>query len=139
MPIILDLLLLFAILGDFIESFFSFLTFSSASRYIHTYNNFLKMREFGILGAESAIEDSFSNITALASGCRYRDCSHTNEPGCAVREAVNSGAISQEHYDHYLKLRAESEFYQMSYIEKRKKDRDFGRSIKSAKKDFEDE
>jgi ribosome biogenesis GTPase len=97
------------------------------------------MREFGILGAEEAIEDSFSKITKFAAGCRYRDCSHTNEPGCAVREALNSGDLSQEYYDNYLKLRAESEFYQMSYVAKRKKDRDFGRFIKSAKKDLKDE
>lgn len=95
------------------------------------------MREFGILGAESGMGDSFSDITGLASACRYRNCSHTNEPGCAVREAVNSGDISQEHYDNYIKLREESEFYQMSYVEKRKKDRDFGRYVKSAKRDLE--
>jgi ribosome biogenesis GTPase len=91
------------------------------------------MREFGILGAEEGIGDSFSDIASLASGCRYRDCTHTSEPHCAVLEAVNSGEISQEHYDNYIKLREESEFYQMSYAEKRKKDRDFGRYIKSAK------
>jgi ribosome biogenesis GTPase len=51
---------------------------------------------------------------------------------------VHSGALSQEHYDNYIKLREESEFYQMSYVEKRKKDRDFARYIKSAKKDLED-
>ncbi|MBI4764434.1 MAG: ribosome small subunit-dependent GTPase A [Deltaproteobacteria bacterium] len=94
------------------------------------------MREFGILGAESGIGGSFSDIIGSASGCRYRNCSHTGEPGCAVLEAVNSGALSQEHYDNYLKLREESEFHQMSYVEKRKKDRDFGRYIKSAKKDL---
>jgi ribosome biogenesis GTPase len=97
------------------------------------------MREFGILGAEGGIGDSFSDITALVLGCRYRDCSHTNEPGCAVLEAVKSGVISQEHYENYLKLREESGFYQMSYAERRKKDRDFGRFIKSAKKDLNDD
>jgi ribosome biogenesis GTPase len=95
------------------------------------------MREFGILGAESGIDDSFSDIIGLASGCRYRNCSHASEPGCAIREAVDSGEISQERYDNYVSLRAESEFYQMSYVEKRKKDRDFGRFIKSVKKDLE--
>ena len=95
------------------------------------------MREFGILGAESGLDGSFSDIIGFASACRYRNCSHTGEPGCAVLEAVNSGAISQEHYDNYIKLRQESEFYQMSYVEKRRKDRDFGRYIKSAKKDLE--
>ncbi len=96
------------------------------------------MREFGILGAEHGIASSHSDITALAPCCRYRDCSHTSEPGCAVLEAVQSGEISQEHFENYLKLREESEFYEMSYAEKRKKDRDFGRYIKSANKDLVD-
>ena len=94
------------------------------------------MREFGILGAEGSVADSFSDIVSLAANCRYRDCTHTSEPHCAVLAAVNSGDISQEHYDNYIKLKEESEFYQMSYAEKRKKDRDFGRYIKSAKKDL---
>jgi len=92
------------------------------------------MREFGILGAEAGIGDSFSDIMTLASQCRFRDCTHTSEPHCAVLEAVESGEISREHYENYIKLREESEFYQMSYAEKRKKDRDFGKYIKSAKK-----
>jgi ribosome biogenesis GTPase len=94
------------------------------------------MREFGILGAESGIGSSSSDIGAIASRCRYRDCSHTGEPDCAVLEAVRSGEISQEHLENYLKLREESEFYQMSYAEKRKKDRDFGKYIKAAKKNL---
>ena len=94
------------------------------------------MREFGVLGAEEGISDSFGDITSLASNCRYRDCTHVNEPGCAVREAVQAGEIKQEHYEHYLALRKESEYYDLSYAEKRKKDRDFGRYIKSAKKDL---
>jgi len=94
------------------------------------------MREFGILGAESGMGDCFSDIIELESGCRYRNCSHIGEPGCTVLEALDSGAICQEHYDNYIKLKQESEFYQMSYAEKRKKGRDFGRYIKSAKKDL---
>jgi len=96
------------------------------------------MREYGILGAQDGMEGGFSDIAALASGCRYRDCSHTGEPGCAVLEAVQSGMVSREHFDNYLKLRGESEFYQMSYAQKRKKDRDFGKFIKSVKKDLKD-
>jgi ribosome biogenesis GTPase len=85
------------------------------------------MREFGILGAEVGIEGSYSDIKALSSSCRYRDCSHTGEPGCAVLEALQSGEISREHFENFLKLTKESEFNQMSYAEKRKKDRDFGK------------
>jgi ribosome biogenesis GTPase len=97
------------------------------------------MREFGIVGAESGLGDSFSEMLGFASGCRYRDCSHASEPGCAVREAVSSGDVSQEHYDHYIKLKQESAFNQLSYAEKRKKDRVFGKFIKSAKRDLESE
>jgi ribosome biogenesis GTPase len=94
------------------------------------------MREFGILGAAEGLEGSHSDIAALSSGCRFRDCSHTGEPGCAVVEAVQSGAISREHLENYLKLTEESEFHQMSYAEKRKKDKDFGKFVKSVKKDL---
>lgn len=52
---------------------------------------------------------------------------------------MGAGEIGREHYDNYIKLRNESGFYQMSYAEKRKKDRDFGRYMKSAKKDLKDE
>ena len=96
------------------------------------------MREFGIVGAQGGIGSSYSDITALSSRCRYRDCSHTGEPGCAVLAAVQAGDISSESLENFLKLREESEFNDMSYAEKRKKDRDFGRYIKSAKKDFRD-
>ncbi len=96
------------------------------------------MREFGIFGAENGIVSSYSDITAHSSSCRYRDCSHTGEPGCAVLEAMQRGEISREHLDNYLKLSKESKFYEMSYAEKRKKDREFGKFIKSAKKDLKD-
>lgn len=93
------------------------------------------MREFGILGAESGIAGSYAAITALADQCRYQDCGHTSEPGCAVLAAVDAGEISREALDSFLKLKKESAFNNMSYAEKRRKDRDFGRFIKSVKKD----
>ncbi len=96
------------------------------------------MREFGILGAEEGIASSYSDITAVASRCRYQDCSHSGEPGCAVLAAVHSGEISQDSLANYLKLKEEAAFNDMSYAEKRRKARDFGRYIKSAKKDLRD-
>lgn len=96
------------------------------------------MREFGILGAESGIENSYGDIAALASRCRYHDCRHRGEPGCAVLAAVQAGEISQESLDSFFKLKEEAEFNDLSYAEKRKKDRAFGRYIKSAKKDLRD-
>jgi ribosome biogenesis GTPase len=97
------------------------------------------MREFGVLGAEGGIDASYSDIIALSSQCHFRDCTHTNEPGCAVLKALETGEIDAEHHENFVKLRSESEYYQMSSADKRKKDRDFGRFIKSAKKDLEED
>jgi ribosome biogenesis GTPase len=91
------------------------------------------MREFGVIG-ESGVDDAFSDIAALVSQCRYRDCTHENEPGCAIREALETGQLEEAHYKSYMKLKAEAAFHQMSYVEKRHKDRDFGRFIKKVKK-----
>ena len=97
------------------------------------------MREFGIVEAEIGIEANYSDIMALSLQCHFRDCTHANEPGCAVREAVTSGKVSADHYENFVKLRQESKHSKMSPAEKRKKDREFGRFIKSAKKDLEDD
>lgn len=96
------------------------------------------MRELGILEAKTGLAESFSAIAALGARCRYANCAHANEPGCAVRTAVNSGEISQDAYMSFLKLKVEAAFNDLSYAEKRKKERDFGRYIKSAKRDLRD-
>ncbi len=85
------------------------------------------MREFGIIAAADGISTSYGDISRLAGNCRYRNCTHTGEPGCAVHDALNSGELDRTHFDNYLKLSRESAFYEMSYEEKRKKDRDFGK------------
>jgi ribosome biogenesis GTPase len=94
------------------------------------------MREFGIMGAEEGMGDSFTDIYNLASKCKYRDCSHSNEKGCAVLGAVEDGSLHRAHYLNFIKLRTESEFHDLSYLEKRNKDKAFGRYIKSVKKDL---
>jgi ribosome biogenesis GTPase len=97
------------------------------------------MREFGVFDADSGIETSYSDIETLSSACHYRDCSHTGEPGCAVSAAVQTGEISREHLENFHKLKKESGFNQMSFVDKRKKDQNFGRYIKSVKKDLKDD
>jgi len=92
------------------------------------------MREFGVHVTESDVGDSFPEIEALASNCRFRDCTHTKEPGCAIVDAIESGELDSAHYDSYLKLTQESDFNQLSYADKRNKDRSFGKMIKTAKK-----
>jgi ribosome biogenesis GTPase / thiamine phosphate phosphatase len=91
------------------------------------------MRELGLMGAGEALDDSFADIIDLSASCRYADCTHTREPGCSVLAAVEGGDLDEDRHESYLKLRKESDFYEMSYLEKRKKERAFGRFIKSAK------
>jgi ribosome biogenesis GTPase len=80
--------------------------------------------------------DSFADVYKLASKCKYRDCSHSKEKGCAVLSAVEDGSLHRAHYLNFIKLRAEAKFHDLSYLEKRHKDKAFGRFIKSVKKDL---
>lgn len=97
------------------------------------------MREFGILAGEADVAASFSDIHALGTRCRFRDCTHTNEPGCAVLEAVARGEVDRGHYENFLKLRRESEFHELTDVEKRQKDKKFGKFVKSVKKTLADD
>ena len=92
------------------------------------------MREFGLLGASEGIEDSFSDIHELSLDCRFSDCTHGQEPGCAVLNAIEAGDLSEDRYQSYLKLKKETEYHDLTFVAKRKKDKDFGRLIKSVQK-----
>ena len=92
------------------------------------------MRELGLLGASDGVNQGFKDLFRLSLNCRYPNCGHTQEPGCAVRAAVTSGVLNEDRYSSYMKLKKESDFHELSYVDKRKKDRTFGRFIKSAKK-----
>jgi ribosome biogenesis GTPase / thiamine phosphate phosphatase len=94
------------------------------------------MRELANIGARSGIDETFNDIYKLSGNCRYSDCTHTVEPGCSVTGALKNGEIDQKHYDNYLKLKKESEYNEMTYLEKRRKAKDFGKFIKEAKKNF---
>ena len=96
------------------------------------------MRELGIIGASDGVNMSFEEFALLSENCRYPNCSHEHEPGCAVRAAVENGELSEDRYSSYIKLKKESEHYEMSYLDKRKKDKAFGRFIKSEKKHMKD-
>ncbi|WP_440949757.1 ribosome small subunit-dependent GTPase A [Methanosphaerula subterraneus] len=68
------------------------------------------LREVGIGTAGSGISETFVDIGRLAEGCRFSDCRHEQEPGCAVREAVMQGDLTQERLDNYLRLTKEQTF-----------------------------
>lgn len=92
------------------------------------------MRELGMAGASDGVDKGFEELAALAAQCRYADCSHQGEPGCAVRAAIENGGLSKERYSNYLKLKKEAEFHELSQLDRRKKDKAFGRHIKTLKK-----
>ena len=96
------------------------------------------MRELGLLGVSGGVDQGFEDIIELSEKCHYANCSHTQETDCAVLAAVTNGELSEERYTSYTKLSKESEYHEMSYADKRKKDRAFGRFIKSAKKQMKD-
>ncbi len=92
------------------------------------------MRELSIIGAGDGIHTGFEEFVALSSQCRYANCSHERESGCAVRAAVERSELSEDRYSNYIKLKKESEFHEMSYLDKRKKDKAFGKFIRTVKK-----
>jgi ribosome biogenesis GTPase len=96
------------------------------------------MREVGLLGTTEGVGETFADLHDLSLNCRFSNCSHTQEPGCAILAAVAGGGLSGERYQSYLKLKKETEFHGLTYGEKRKKDKAFGRFIKSAKKSMEE-
>lgn len=68
------------------------------------------MRELGLWDTDEGLDQSFSDVEALAAQCRFRDCRHMGEPGCAVREAIRKGALSEERLQSYQKLKAENSY-----------------------------
>ena len=89
------------------------------------------MRELGMLAFGAGLEEGYRDIAAAAAACRYADCTHTVETGCAVLARVSAGELSAERYRSYLQLLSESEHYEQTYQERRKQDRAFGKVTKN--------
>ena len=68
------------------------------------------MRELGMWDAESGISKTFQDIEKYLGMCKYSNCTHTNEPGCKILEAIEKGEIQRERFEEYLKLQKESEY-----------------------------
>ena len=96
------------------------------------------MRELGIISIESGLDNTFDEIAELSNQCRYADCTHTIEQGCAVLKGIEEGIISNERYQNYIKMYKESLYNEMSYFEKRQKDKKFGKFIHSYMKNKND-
>lgn len=95
------------------------------------------MRELGMWDSDSGIDTAFSDIDELSHRCRYANCTHTSEPGCAVLSAIGSGSLSPSRWESYRKLKAESDYASdsSSYLEsKRAKFKEIAKFNKSSGK-----
>lgn len=94
------------------------------------------MREVGIVDTANGLETTFDLIFSLSQNCKFKDCSHTNETGCSVLNALNNGEINKSSYENYLKMEREKSHFESSVIERRKKDKGFGKMVKNYKKNM---
>jgi ribosome biogenesis GTPase / thiamine phosphate phosphatase len=93
------------------------------------------MRELQIWDAEAGLEHAFADIEALAGDCRFRDCSHGGEPGCAVAAAVERGDLAEARVDSYHRLQREDAFLRSRHDEsavweRKAKAKQIGRAVR---------
>ena len=88
------------------------------------------MREVGIADATGGLEITFDSILSYSKNCKFKDCTHTNETGCAVLKAVEDGEIDEASYQNYLSMEREKAYFETSAAEKKKKEKMFGKIIK---------
>lgn len=81
------------------------------------------MRELGMWDVSTGLGEAFTDIEQYFGMCRFSDCKHQNEPGCAVKAAIADGLLPQERWDSYLKLKQEAKFTddKSAYLRQRQK------------------
>ena len=89
------------------------------------------MKELGLTDDAEGLNVTFADISQLAGKCRFPDCLHINEQGCAVIEAVENGFVNRESYENYLKMLKEQERFNTTIAEKRRRDKHFGKMVKN--------
>ena len=92
------------------------------------------MREIGMADHAQGIQMTFNEIVELSQKCRFSDCSHTNETGCAVLEALEEGVLSEDVYKSYIKLKREEEHYAQSAQERKQSGKNLSKLIRQFKK-----
>lgn len=96
------------------------------------------MREVGLINSEAGVRSTFAEIEDFASQCKFTDCTHIHESGCAVRKAVESGIFDEDRYNNYLLLKREADHYDMTDYERRDKEKKFGKHVKKSLKRMKD-
>lgn len=93
-------------------------------------------REVGVAGAGTGVTEVFDDIEVIVKNCRFANCGHGNEPGCALQQALKTGAIDAARYASYQKLQKETEYQRLTAYSKRQKDKKFSKFIKKSKDDL---
>ena len=88
------------------------------------------MREIQLADNKEGIVKTFSDIESLAEKCKFSDCRHQSEPGCAVQKAVEAGELEQRRLNNYLKLLREEAMNSASLAERRASDKALGKYYK---------
>jgi len=88
------------------------------------------MRELGLADTTEGLETTFERIIEIASDCKFTNCTHIHEKGCAVIDAVEKGIINKASYKNYLKMEREKALFQENVAERRKRDKEFGKLCK---------
>ena len=89
------------------------------------------MRELQLVDVGEALDDVFAEIATLAQECRFVDCSHDAEPGCAVQAAISQGKLDANRLRRYRKLQSEDRRNTETLAERRARDKSFGKMIKN--------
>lgn len=92
------------------------------------------MRELQLAEAEEGLDQLFADVEALAAACRFNDCRHGSEPGCAVAAALSSGELDASRLQSYQALKEEEARNRESLTQRRGRDRAFGKKVRSAAK-----
>lgn len=125
----------------------------SRGRHTTTFRNLVKlpnggmvidtpgMRELQLWESDSGLQGTFEDVESLGNSCRFRDCSHDNEPGCAVMEAVKNGLLSMARLESYRKLKKELRFIESKHnqslrLSERNNARNLSKEIKKIRSEY---
>jgi ribosome biogenesis GTPase len=92
------------------------------------------MRAVGITNTTEGLEITFESILDYSKDCRFNDCTHIHEKGCAILKAVENGEIDEEAYINFQKMEKEKIHFESNQIDRKKKDKNLGKMIKNIQK-----
>jgi ribosome biogenesis GTPase len=93
------------------------------------------IRELQLTDVKAGVDDVFEDVVALADGCRFADCRHESEPGCAVRAAIEAGVLDPDRLRRHRKLAGEESRNSASLAERLARDKAFGKMVKGVMRD----